>query len=110
MVIRRKRGQVKLQKERCEVCGFDNPHALNIHHIIPRCDPRSTNDNNNLAVLCHICHDLTHAGDIVILGVYSSTAYMGRTLLWHRKGEAPPLGKEDWRVHDNQKILRWKNV
>jgi len=105
VIRRRKRGQPKLLKDKCEVCGFDNPHAINIHHIIPRCDPRCSNDNNNLAILCHICHDLVHAGDIIIIGVYSSTAFMGRTLMWHRKGEVPPLDEKYWLVTDNKLVV-----
>jgi uncharacterized membrane protein len=92
------------------VCGFDNPHALNIHHVIPRCDPRSTNDNINLAILCHTCHDLVHAGDIIILGVFSSTALGGRTVVWHKKDQESPLDEIDWRVNENHMVLRKKNV
>ena len=103
---RRKRGQPKLEKRSCEICAFDRPSALNIHHIIPRCDPRSSNDNHNLAVVCHTCHDLVHAGEITIIGVYSSSA--GRKLMWFRQGEEPPLEKEFWRVQDNPLVLRKK--
>lgn len=101
---RRVRGQPKLLKETCEVCGFDQEAALNIHHIIPRCDPRCTNDNYNLGVLCHTCHDLVHAGEITIIGVYGSSAE--RKLMWFRSGEQPPLEKEFWKVQDNPMVLR----
>jgi hypothetical protein len=110
VIIRRKRGQPKLLKDRCEVCGFDNPGALNVHHIIPRCDPRCSNNNDNLSVLCHTCHDLVHVGDIILLGVYPSTANGGRTLMWHRRGEVPPLDVEDWRVKDNPLVIRRGHV
>lgn len=106
MVIRRKCGQPKLLKDKCEVCGFDNPGALNIHHIVPRCDPRCSNDNNNLSVLCHTCHDLVHVGDIILLGVYPSTANSGRTLMWHRRDDVPPLDEGDWRVKSNPLVIR----
>ena len=109
-MIRRKRGQPKLPKDICEVCGFNNPNAINTHHIIPRCDPRCSNDNHNLAILCHVCHDLVHAGDIIIIGVYASTAKGGRTLMWHRKEDAPPLHEKDWLVKDNHKVKRTGNV
>jgi hypothetical protein len=104
MKSRRKHGQPKLNKDRCEICAFDAPAALNIHHIIPRCDPRCTNDNNNLAIVCHTCHDLIHAGEITIIGVYSSTG--GRKLLWFREGEVPPLEKEFWLIKENPLVLR----
>ena len=101
---RRRIGQEKLSKDRCEICKFDRPAALNIHHIIPRCDPRCTNNNENLAVLCHSCHDLVHAGEYTIIGVYSSTA--GRQLMWFRRGECPPVEREFWLVKDNPLVLR----
>lgn len=103
---RRDRRQPKLLKERCEVCDYENPAALNIHHIIPRRDPRCSNDNHNLAIVCHTCHDLIHVGDIIIIGVYPSSA--GRKLMWFRRGEEPPLEKEFWKVKDNPLVLRKK--
>jgi hypothetical protein len=103
-VNRRRRGQPKLSKDRCEICNYDRSAALNIHHIIPKCDPRCSNDNHNLAIVCHTCHDLIHAGEIVIIGVYSSTA--GRKLMWFRDGENPPLDNEFWKVKENPLVLR----
>ena len=106
-VKRRSRRQPQLVKNNCEICGFDRPAALNFHHIIPRCDPRCSNDNHNLAIVCHSCHDLIHAGEITIIGVYPSTG--GRKLMWFRDGEDPPLPKEFWKVQDNPLILRHNN-
>lgn len=37
---RKKRTGETLQNVSCEVCSFNNPAALHIHHIIPRADPR----------------------------------------------------------------------
>lgn len=104
---RRSRNQPKLVKKQCEVCGFDRSAALNFHHIIPRCDPRCSNDNHNLAIVCHTCHDLIHAGEITIIGVYSSSC--GRKLMWFKAGEEPPLEKEFWLVKDNPLVLRKKH-
>ena len=101
---RRRYGQPRLSKDRCEICGFDRSAALNFHHIIPRRDPRCTNDNHNLAIVCHTCHDLIHAGEITIIGVYSSTG--GRKLMWFRDGQDPPLEKEFWHVRDNPLVIR----
>ena len=101
---RRSRKQPKLIKDCCEICRYDKSAAINYHHIIPRCDPRCSNDNHNLAIVCHTCHDLIHAGEIVIIGVYSSTA--GRKLMWFRDGENPPLDKEFWKVKENPLVLR----
>ena len=104
MKHRRKHGQPKLLKDKCEICGYARAAALNIHHIIPRCDPRCTNNNNNLAIVCHSCHDLIHAGEITIIGVYSSSA--GRKLMWFKQGEEPPLEKEFWLIKENPHVLR----
>lgn len=101
---RRHHGQPRLTKNRCEICAYDKPEAINIHHIIPRCDPRCTNDNHNLAIVCHTCHDLIHAGEITIIGVYSSTG--GRKLMWFKRGEEPPIEKEFWLIKDNPLVLR----
>lgn len=107
MKQRRKAGQEKLIKDKCEICGFNKSAALNLHHIIPQCDPRSTNDNNNLAVLCHSCHDLVHASppEITIVGVYSSTA--GRKLFFYYGDSPPPdfLPREFWKIKPEENLL-----
>lgn len=100
---KRHRGQDKLLKRCCEICGYNNPSALNVHHIIPRCDPRCTNNNYNLSIVCHICHDLIHAGEITIIGVYDSTN--GRKLMWFKEGQEPPLEKEFWKIKDNPLVI-----
>lgn len=100
--IRRHRGQPKLEKVKCEICGLKEPKALEEHHIIPRHDPRSHNNNGNLAVICGSCHNLVHTGEVRILGVYQSTG--GRIVLWHRKDEEPPLKEEFWLVKDNDNV------
>ncbi|NBP01836.1 MAG: HNH endonuclease [Proteobacteria bacterium] len=100
---RRRAGQPKLIKKHCEICYFDKPEAINFHHIIPKRDPRCTNDNHNIAIVCHSCHDLIHAGKIIIIGVYSSTG--GRKLMWFRQGEDPPLEEEFWMVKENPLVI-----
>jgi len=107
MKARRNSGQVKLKKDICEICGYSNPAALNIHHIIPRCDHRCTNNNYNLSIVCHICHDLIHAGQITIIGVYDSTD--GRKLMWFKEGQEPPIEKQFWKIKDNPLVIN-KNI
>ena len=108
--IRRNRNQPKLVKEKCEVCGCTSVDALNIHHIIPRADPKSHNNNSNLAIICANCHNEVHAGNIILLGVYQSTG--GRILMWHKKEDEAPLEKEYWMVkpEKNKKVLRKKSI
>lgn len=60
-------------KIECEVCGEKDIKVLDRHHIIPRTDPRCTNDDYNLAILCSSCHRKVHAGKIKIIGVFPGT-------------------------------------
>ena len=103
---RRTSGQPKLQKKVCEICGYDNPDALNVHHIIPKEDERCTADNGNLAVLCHNDHDLVHSGFYTISGRYQTTA--GYKLFWFKEGEEPPLEKKHWLIKENPLVIRGK--
>ena len=48
-MIRKQHNGHTLVKKSCEICGFNNPDNLHIHHIIPRTDKRSSNNLNNLA-------------------------------------------------------------
>ncbi len=107
-MIRKKYSKEKLEKIACEICKYDKKEALHLHHIIPRCDPRSSNDLHNLAALCPNCHDLVHAGEITIIGVFKTTA--GRKLMWFKKGETPPLEKEFWLIKDNPLVIRNKKL
>lgn len=90
----------------CEMCGLTKKAILHRHHIVPRVDPRSTNSDNNLAILCPNCHSYVHSGDFIIIGLYQSTG--GLQLLWYKKGEDPPLPKEFWRVKDNPLVTTIK--
>lgn len=105
-MMKRRIKQPKLYKKSCEVCGYEKIAALNIHHIIPKCDSRCSNDNYNLAIVCHSCHDLIHAGEITIIGVYSTSS--GRKLLWFKEGEEPPLERDFWLVKENPLVIRHK--
>lgn len=69
----------------CEICGETNKKTLDRHHIIPKTDPNCTELDTNLAVVCASCHRKIHALDIIIEGVFSTSA--GRHLFWHYKGE-----------------------
>jgi hypothetical protein len=56
--------------------------------------------------VCHTCHDLIHAGEIVIIGVYDST--FGRKLMWFKEGQEPPIERQFWKVKENPLVLRRK--
>ena len=57
---RKKRTGETLKKISCEVCSYNNPAALHIHHIIPlRVDPSLSLDIENGITLCRECHTKT---------------------------------------------------
>lgn len=93
-------------KIKCEICGLENKEILHRHHIIPRVDSRSTNKDNNLAILCPNCHSKVHTGELIILGVYASTD--GKTLVWYNFNEDPPFPKNQWLVKDNPLVITLK--
>lgn len=105
---RRKRGQSKLCLDCCELCGLGSGSVrMHVHHIIPRCDERSSQDNWNLAVVCPNCHDDVHRGGKTIVGVYNSTS--GRRVLFY-SGDTPPadfLLREYWHIlpEDNPHVI-----
>lgn len=92
-----------IQKVKCEVCGNNKKAVLHVHHIIPKRDPRCTNNNGNLACLCSNCHNLVHSGAIIIIGVYKTTG--GRQLMWFNEGDNPPLPKEYWLIKENSLVI-----
>jgi hypothetical protein len=90
-------------KSKCEICGIDKKSILHRHHIIPRCDPRCTNSDNNIAIVCPNDHSLIHAGEIIIIGIYFTSN--GYELLWFKKGEIPPLPAEHWMIKENPFVV-----
>jgi len=60
----------------CEVCGCSEEASLHLHHIIPQCDPRCTNDAGNLVTVCANCHQLIHKNKIIVEGWLQTTAGM----------------------------------
>lgn len=47
---------------KCQMCGFDNPLAIVVHHIDHN---RNNNDIDNLIVLCANCHYIAHEGNFI---------------------------------------------
>lgn len=79
----------KLHKEYCEIeeCGVTNKKLLHWHHIVERTEVGTCNNPWNLAVICSNCHNLIHAGEIRIIGVYPATNKQGRILVYERNGK-----------------------
>jgi DNA mismatch repair protein MutS len=61
-------------RKECEICKCPIVRDLEVHHIQPRAnavngrfqDGTSMNDIRNLIVVCQICHDKHHAGELTI--------------------------------------------
>lgn len=78
----------KLKKIRCEIegCNVTQKAALHFHHIIERKTVGTSNDPLNTAIICATHHELTHDGQLKIIGVYPSTGEQGRTLVYEING------------------------
>jgi hypothetical protein len=90
-------------KEKCEICGIIKKSILHRHHIIPRIDSRSTDSDDNLAIVCPTCHSRVHTGEFIIIGLYQTTD--GIKLMWFQNGEDPPLKEEFWKVKYNPLVI-----
>ena len=49
-----------------------------------------------------MAHAIIHSGEIIVLGIYQSTA--GRIIFHHRKDEEPPLEEEFWLIKNNENV------
>jgi hypothetical protein len=67
--------------EKCPICEKCLP--LVEHHLHGR------NISNETVWICASCHDLTHLGTIILLGMFQTT--MGKELFWHYGHEDSPL-------------------
>lgn len=79
----------KLIMNKCEIegCEISDPNLLNLHHIIHRSELNTTNDINNLCILCLVHHNYVHSGRLKIIGVFPSTQLPnGRTVVYELDG------------------------
>lgn len=68
----------------CQICN--TPALLDKHHIQSR-SKGGDNSKSNICLLCPNCHKLTHAGIIVLEGIFLTSE--GFQLLWHYKDDQP---------------------
>ena len=47
----------KFKEKKCQECGYENEHALEVHHIDK---DRKNNSKENLHIVCANCHTLIH--------------------------------------------------
>jgi hypothetical protein len=85
---------------RCETPGCRSAHALEIHHIIARCDG-GTHDLSNLSLRCSSCHRAHHEGRLVITG--TAPDKMVTTRVVPLRGVSPPIRDE----HDHTTSPRY---
>jgi hypothetical protein len=98
----------KIKSIECEVCKESNKAVLHKHHIIPRVDVKSTDDWNNLVVLCSNCHNLTHAGFLKIIGIYPSTKLpYRRTLVYEKNGTRNIPGIDNPYIESKPNIMKF---
>ena len=84
------------KKIECEICGEKNKAVLHKHHIIPRTDPKCTNDWLNVCIICANCHNKVHNFQINIIGIFPSTKTpYGRTLIFEVNGVSNVSGIQD---------------
>jgi 5-methylcytosine-specific restriction endonuclease McrA len=78
----------KPKKVSCEICECQVKATLHWHHIIPRTDPKCTDDWKNVVVVCSNCHNKIHADIIKIFGIYDSTKLpYKRTVVFEENGK-----------------------
>jgi hypothetical protein len=100
----------KLIKNKCEIesCTVTDPNLLELHHIIPRTDPNTTNNINNLAILCCLHHAMIDCNRLKIIGIYPSTQPPnGRTLIYELDGKRNIEGIDDSILIVSQNHLRF---
>lgn len=67
----------QITRHKCEICGNPVQRDLEVHHIRERASAKkgdkSVHNVSNLVVLCEICHDKHHAGELEIGGIISTS-------------------------------------
>jgi translation initiation factor RLI1 len=97
---------MKLIKKYCEVCGEADLSVLDFHHITPRTDSNSTNDNLNLCILCSTCHRKSHSGSIKIIGLFPSTQLPNRRTLIYKMNGVKNLDIDEPYYTSKSKFMR----
>jgi len=96
-------------RKECELCKAQFVRDLEVHHIQPRKDAvqgklrdgSSMNDLKNLIVVCQVCHDKHHAGELEI-GVVQQTS-KGPQRLAKSTGQAATT-KAKWTAEEQETI------
>ena len=99
----------------CEVCGSETSRDLEVHHIQQRASASSLgilpngvpmNASSNLVVLCSVCHDKHHGGELEVESLVQTSSGTERASV---VSEKPKKGKKEWTEEELgiiQRILR----
>lgn len=82
--------KTKIIKDKCEIegCEVNDSRLLELHHIIPRTDPNTSNHNMNLAILCGTHHAMVDTEKLKIIGLFPSTRGVNhRVLVYELNGK-----------------------
>lgn len=83
-----------IRRVACEVCGGAAQASLEVHHIQQRAHGGG-NQARNLAVLCAVCHDKHHAGEITVGPLRQTSEGMERESTVSSSEPAPSLWTEE---------------
>ena len=85
--------------ERCFICGYDNQHVLQQHHIVPR---RHGGDDgeDNLVTLCANCHE-------AIEKIYSEDRWEQAFLNYRQSEEGPYVSEFSDKQVCPECLRRW---
>jgi DNA mismatch repair protein MutS len=87
-----------VQRRACEVCANQIVRDLEVHHIRPRAGGGDRmNVLENLVVVCQVCHDAHHAGEIKIGGVQMTSEGPKREI--ERVAPGPPTPESKKSTH-----------
>jgi DNA mismatch repair protein MutS len=96
----------QILRYKCEVCNHSITRELEVHHIQPRKDATqgkfqdgsSMNDLRNLIVVCQMCHDKHHAGELQIGPQIQTSSGVQRVIEARPVQETP--AKSKWSMEE----------
>lgn len=79
---------MKIKSDQCEICNLKEKDMMHLHHIKEQHEIGTTNSFLNIVCLCSNHHNLLHRSNrLQIIGVFPSTGYNGRTVVYKLDGK-----------------------